>query len=176
MKFPVILAMNVQYGILGVRDVSQYKGEEYPFPHGWKELLDAKLEFDQVDAEFESQEMVDAFVNRFKMIEDHWVPDTAEEAIKDAKITDLFYYEDCFRSYFTSPYNQYDEHIGKPFKVLGHDTEAEAEAEADADLEHPEDMYKIQFEDGTIITAWGHEVCILDRLKCKGRKYGSPEV
>ena len=177
MSCPVILAMNTQYGLLGVRSLKDYKGAEYPFPNGWKELLDTKLEFEQVNAEFPSEEMANAFIQRFKDTEPHWVPDTPEEAVKDAQITVLYYFDDVFRKYFTSPYEQYEDRIGQEFTVLGHDLQAEQESKDAAgfeDHEKGESIYNIRFNDGVEIVADGHEVCVLDRPKCKGRTYETP--
>lgn len=81
--------------------------------------------------------------------------DSPEQALSDASITQLEYNPDIFRTYFTSPFDQYKHRIGQAFVVLGHDTESEK------DLEQFENMYRIRFEDGEEITAWGHEVCEL---------------
>jgi hypothetical protein len=86
--------------------------------------------------------------------------DTPEQAEKDRSITNLDYEPGVFRRYFTSPFDQYKERIGQAFTVLGRDEEAEA------GLENHEDMYRIRFEDGTEITAWGHEVCVLNYENC----------
>lgn len=69
------------------------------------------------------------------------------------------YHEDKFRTYFTSPFDLYKDRIGQQFKVLGHDEKAESE------LETFEEMYLIEFNDGSKITAWGHEVCKLNYEK-----------
>ena len=58
-----------------------------------------------------------------------------------------------FRDTFDSPFEQYADRIGQRFTVLGRNHEAEL------GLEEPEDMYRIRFEDGVEITAWGLEVC-----------------
>jgi len=91
--------------------------------------------------------------------------DSPEKARQDAALTNLWYHEDQFREFFTSPFDQYKDRIGQRFTVLGHDTEAEQDVVDGGG--NFEEMYKIRFEDGTEITAWGHEVCLLDYDKCK---------
>ena len=90
--------------------------------------------------------------------------DSPEKAKDDRTITNLYYEPGCFRQFFTTPFEQYAEHIGKPFHVLRQTQKGAAETK---NHEAKEDMYQIQFEDGTTIDAWGHEVCILNYPRCK---------
>ena len=52
---------------------------------------------------------------------------------------------------FDTPYEQYQEHNGKKFKVLGEVTEG-------IDEEIKGDLFKIRLEDGTEIRAWSEEI------------------
>jgi hypothetical protein len=93
-------------------------------------------------------------------VEESPVPSPEEEAIaaraESAAKRFWPYTVDVFRERFVSPFQRYASRIGQRFTVLGHDTEAEN------DLEQFEPMYRIRFEDGTEITAWGEEVCVAD--------------
>lgn len=60
-----------------------------------------------------------------------------------------------FRERFVSPYEQYADRIGQPFTVV-------ETVPADPDDEESVAMYRIRFEDGEVIEAWGEEVCIED--------------
>ncbi len=91
--------------------------------------------------------------------------DSPALAKRDAQITDLHYEPGEFRQYFTTPFEQYAAHIGKPFEVVKQLPDAEPAEEGG----EGEDMYLIRFEDGTEIEAWGHEVCVLDYEHCKPR-------
>ena len=87
--------------------------------------------------------------------------DSPERARADADLPGFSYTADVFRQFFTTPFEDYKEHIGKRFTVLGPDRESEK------NLEYAEEMYKIRFDDGIEITAWGHEVCVLNYRHCK---------
>ena len=90
--------------------------------------------------------------------------DSPKRAKEDQFITVLHYMEGVFRSHFTSPFEQYHKHVGKPFTVLHRIRPSRAESSRhDAE----DDMYMIRFADGTEIEAFGHEVCILNYAKCK---------
>lgn len=89
--------------------------------------------------------------------------DTPEMAKRDAAITSLHYHEGQFRQFFTSPFKQYAEHIGKPFTVVKQIREMKCAPENE---DGEDDMYLIRFEDGTEIEAFGHEVCVLQYDKC----------
>lgn len=84
--------------------------------------------------------------------------DTPGQAEDDARLTSFFYDKTKFRKYFTTPYQQYAKYIGMPFKVIRRDAKASKEA--------GEDIFLIKFADGTKISAWGLEVCKLNRRKC----------
>ncbi len=92
------------------------------------------------------------------------IEDTPEQAQDDCALSNFDYEPDTFRKFFTTPFDQYKEHVGKAFTVLGHDTEAEQQVVDDGG--EFEEMYRIRLEDGTEITAWGHEVCVLKYDKC----------
>lgn len=89
--------------------------------------------------------------------------DSPEIAQRDKAITVLNYHEGNFRQYFTSPFEQYASHVGKPFIVVEQTQFSKPETE---DSDPLEDMYLIRFEDGTEIEAFGHEVCVLEYDKC----------
>jgi len=55
------------------------------------------------------------------------------------------------RESFWTPYEQYQEHNGKNFEVLGEVTEG-------IDEEIKGDLFKIRLEDGTEIQAWSEEI------------------
>jgi hypothetical protein len=55
------------FQIAGCLDPAEYKGAEYPWPHGWKELLASGIQFDQVDVDLPSDEMAQAYVNHFRL-------------------------------------------------------------------------------------------------------------
>jgi hypothetical protein len=64
---------------------------------------------------------------------------------------------------FTSPYDQYREHNGKAFTVLG---------EVDRstyDADEVGTMYHIRLADGTEITAWPEEIVAADIRRWRGR-------
>jgi hypothetical protein len=84
--------------------------------------------------------------------------DTPEQAIADCRLTSFQYYAGKFRKFFTSPYQQYEEYVGSPFKVLGIDKQGTKDA--------GETLYRIQLKNGMKITAWGLEVCKPNRKKC----------
>lgn len=90
-------------------------------------------------------------------------PDSPEKAVRDRAITTLEYHEGVFRQFFTTPYSENSEHVGKPFKVLRQVRPSKWGTKNDED---EDDMYEIQFEDGTKIQVYGHEVCVLDYEKC----------
>lgn len=89
--------------------------------------------------------------------------DSPEIARRDRAITVLYYREGQFRQFFTSPFQQYAEHVGKPFTVV---REIRPLTLATDETEGEDDMYLIRFEDGTEIEAFGHEVCVLDYEQC----------
>lgn len=83
--------------------------------------------------------------------------DTPEQAWKD-QVRGIYDYEpECFRRFFTSPFEQYHEHVGKSFIVIRRLPDAEPAEEGSPG----EDMYLIQVETGEEIQAFGHEVCLL---------------
>lgn len=89
--------------------------------------------------------------------------DSTQQAQRDAKISSFDYQEGVFRQFFTTPFEQYAEHIGKQFEVVkqtrpGQDETDKQEAE--------DDMYLIRFLDGLEIDTFGHEVCVLNYDKC----------
>lgn len=85
--------------------------------------------------------------------------DTPEKAQRDSGIHNFEYNSGVFRKYFTSPFTQYKEYIGKEFKVI---------KQIHIDEENDEDAYLIEFIDGgAVIEAWGHEVCVLNYAECK---------
>lgn len=59
--------------------------------------------------------------------------------------------EHKLREVFWTPYDEMKEHIGKTFKILGRET-------GDVDAEVGGELFKIELEDGTIITAWFEEI------------------
>lgn len=61
------------------------------------------------------------------------------------------YADGNFRQTFRSPFEQYQHRIGHAFTVVG--------SWVNNELEEPEIMYRIRFEDGAEIDAWGMEVC-----------------
>lgn len=87
--------------------------------------------------------------------------DTVEKAIEDRKIYSFDYKVGEFRQFFTTPFEQYSEHVGKPFQVVRRLPDAES-----VDDVPGEDMYLIRFEDGTEIESWGHECCELIYENC----------
>jgi hypothetical protein len=90
--------------------------------------------------------------------------DSPEQAQADARLTELAYDDGKFRSFFTTPFSQYKEHIGKHFVVVKQTRELKLSTE---DEDGEDDMYLIRFDDGVEIEAWGHEVCVLDCSRCK---------
>ena len=56
------------------------------------------------------------------------------------------------RDTFQSPYEQYAEHVGKSFKVIGPHTEG-----VDPEVGP---MYDIRLSDGEVITAWPEEIYV----------------
>ncbi len=83
--------------------------------------------------------------------------DTPELAISDCGLVDFNYEKGQFRRYFTTPFTQHSNHIGKEFIVVKRLPDAEP---VDEGVEG-EDMWLIRFEGGIEIEAWGHEVCLL---------------
>ena len=61
----VILAIS-NFQIVGCLYPAQYRGAEEPWPHGWAELLNRGIQFDQVDVDLPSAEMAAVFVEHFK--------------------------------------------------------------------------------------------------------------
>jgi hypothetical protein len=91
------------------------------------------------------------------------VADTPEQARIDCRLQSYDYTPGVFRKYFTSPYQQYAQHVGRPFTVVKRQPDAEGPDEGTT----ADDMYLIRFEgDALEITAWGHEVCQLIRANC----------
>jgi hypothetical protein len=90
--------------------------------------------------------------------------DTPDKAKQDAALTSLDYKHGEFRKYFTSPYDQYKEHIGKAFTVI---RQTQSLKLATDEEEGKDDMYLIKLETGEEIEAFGHEVCVLNYSKCK---------
>ena len=64
MSESVILAI-ADLQIIGCLVPSLYEGPEYPHPHGWGELLDREITFDQVDVDLLSEEMAQAFIAHY---------------------------------------------------------------------------------------------------------------
>ena len=60
----VILALS-NFKIVGCLMSATYEGVDNPWPEGWKELIDAKVTFDQVDVDLPSNSMGSAFINHF---------------------------------------------------------------------------------------------------------------
>jgi len=89
--------------------------------------------------------------------------DSPEIAHRDKIITVLNYHEGQFREFFTSPYRQYAEHIGKPFHVVKKIQPSKEETE---NSDGQEVMYLIRLEGKIEIEAFGHEVCVLDYENC----------
>lgn len=90
--------------------------------------------------------------------------DSKELAIRDAQIRNFEYTPGVFRQYFTSPFNQYEDYVGKPFKVLRIIRPLTPSTE---NSDGEDDMYSIEFTDcGTKIDAYGHEVCQLKYESC----------
>lgn len=52
--------------IIGALDPAQYKSADEPHPFGWKELLDADINFDQVDLDCVSDEQSQAILKRYQ--------------------------------------------------------------------------------------------------------------
>ncbi len=85
--------------------------------------------------------------------------DSPEKAELDRGIHSFEYTSGLFRKYFTSPFTQYKQYVGKEFKVI---------RQIHIDEENDEDAYLIEFiDDGACIEAWGHEVCVLNYAECK---------
>ncbi len=63
------------------------------------------------------------------------------------------YKEGKFLETFQSPYLQYAHRIGCKFTVLRELTDVERDPEVGP-------MWKIQFEDGSVIDAWPEEICV----------------
>ncbi len=91
--------------------------------------------------------------------------DSPEYARSDRTIHRFDYKPGVFRSFFTTPFEQYKEHLGEHFTVVKQLPDSEAEEGGQG-----EDMYLIRFDDGTEIEAWGHEVCVLNYRKCLGNE------
>ena len=53
--------------LVGCLDPAEYEGAEHPSPHGWKELIDRGITFDQVDVDLPSEEMARHFLDHFRM-------------------------------------------------------------------------------------------------------------
>lgn len=99
--------------------------------------------------------------------------DSKELAIRDAQIRSFELYSNVFRKYFTSPFNQYKDFVGKSFKVL---TQIRPFIPSTEDVDGEDDVYSIQFTDcNTIIHAFGHEVCQLKYELCIPKFENSPE-
>ena len=62
----VILALS-NFGIAGCLDPAQYKGAEHKWPHGWKELTDRGISFDQVDVDLPGEDMAEAYLDHFSI-------------------------------------------------------------------------------------------------------------
>lgn len=89
--------------------------------------------------------------------------DSAEKAIRDRVIRYFDYKDGVFRRFFTSPFEQFAQHVGKPFVVV---KQTRALKLATDDECGEDDMYFIRFDDGVMIEAFGHEVCVLNYGKC----------
>lgn len=101
--------------------------------------------------------------NSFKTETDN-MQDSKELAIRDSNITSFDYTPGSFRNYFTSPFDQYKNYVGKPFNVLKIIRPMMPETK-NSDAE--DDMYSIQFTDcESKIDAFGHEVCQLNYESC----------
>lgn len=61
----VIMAFS-NFRIVGCLDPATYEGAECPWPNGWKDLLDRGVAFDLVDVDLPSEEMANAYIERFK--------------------------------------------------------------------------------------------------------------
>ena len=51
--------------IVGAVHTDQYMGAEYPWPNGWRELLDVAARFDQVDVKLPTEESANLFVRNY---------------------------------------------------------------------------------------------------------------
>lgn len=116
-----------------------------------------------------ADELVDDLIAAAAEIPDGYMPlssatDTVEDAHADRKVSVYDYEPDSFRRFFTTPFDEFAERIGEPFTVIGHETEDERSMANDGAFE---DLYRIRFADGQEISAYGHEVCVLNRDKCK---------
>ena len=131
-------------------------GCENDYPHAKKYALSI-FPLARIVAVYETNILGD----RIRQVEA--LKDSPELAIRDKAITNLHYHEGQFRQFFTSPFEQYAEHIGKPFTVVKETRPGKPETD---ESEAEDDMYLIRFEDGTEIEAFGHEVCVLDYEKC----------
>lgn len=85
--------------------------------------------------------------------------DSPQQAHRDTKIQNFHYKDSEFRKFFTTPFDQYKQYVGKPFEVVMKTNDVKFEPD-------DEDTYIIRFEDGEEINAFGHEVCQLDYEKC----------
>lgn len=59
----VILAIS-NFQLVGCLELQWYHSAEAEWPHGWKELLDKNIQFEQVDAEFDAK-MAEDYVAHF---------------------------------------------------------------------------------------------------------------
>jgi hypothetical protein len=90
--------------------------------------------------------------------------DTSEQAKRDASLTVLDYDDARFRKFFTTPFEQYKEHVGKAFVVVKQTRPLKLATETE---DGEDDMYLIKLETGEEIEAFGHEVCFLNYENCK---------
>lgn len=95
---------------------------------------------------------------------DYAFPDTPQQAVLDARLTCLHYYDGIHRKYFTSPFSQFADRVGQSFEVLRC---TQPMRPATDDEEGQEDLYEIRFADGETITVFGHEVCLLNRARSR---------
>jgi hypothetical protein len=60
----VIMAFS-DFRLVGCLSADEYEGAEQPYPHGWADLLQKGLRFDQVDVDLGNEEMARAYVEHF---------------------------------------------------------------------------------------------------------------
>ena len=91
------------------------------------------------------------------------VADTPEQARIDCRLQSYDYTPEVFRKYFTSPYQQHGQHVGRPFTVVTREPHAEGLDEGTTALLCTSFVSR---GDALEITAWGHEVCQLMGAHC----------
>jgi len=121
----IIVALS-NFKIVGCVDAKDYRGAEHSYPHGWKELTDQGVKFDQVDIDLPSQEMAQAYVNHFN-------PGEKTVVIKAEVHSDDCVYEVDFDALPWFQQANYDEIMALANYDWGGDYEADVVAEYVAD-------------------------------------------